>query len=82
MKCFLVTLLFFSIAVVAYSQASLPGRENQCYKSSFGNTSFAKGNGLNPTGGQSSKSSTPAHSSSSRNEMPVISVMPTLKLWV
>lgn len=82
MKSFLITLLFFCIAVVAYSQTSLPGRGCQGYKSSFSNSTYSQGVGTPPLTGQLSKNTVPATVASYRNGVPVISLMPTLKLWL
>lgn len=81
MKSFLITLLFFSIAVVAYSQTSFPGR-GQCYKSPFSNNATTKTSSVLPVTGHQSKSSTTANAASYKNDGPVISVIPALKLWL
>ncbi len=82
MKSFLITLLFFCIAVVAYSQTSLPGRSSQGYKSCFSNPAYSKGICTTPSGGQPIRNNAPLSVASYRNDAPVISVMPTLKLWL
>jgi hypothetical protein len=82
MKCFLITILFFCIAVVAYAQTSLPSRGNQCYKSNFSNDSYFKGYGTAPLTGHQSKNTVSTNTSSYRNDVPVMSVMPTLKMWL
>ncbi len=82
MKSFLITLLFFSIAVVAYSQTSLPDRGSQGYKSCFNNAAYAKSFTTPSSNGQQSKNSSAVSLASYRNDAPVISVMPALKLWL
>ena len=82
MKCFLITILFFIIAVVAYSQTSLPGRPNQCYKSNFSNSTYCKVFGAAPVTGHQSKNFAPPNFTSYRNDASLISIIPALKLWL
>ncbi len=81
MKSFLITLLFFSIAVVAYSQTSFPGR-GQCYKSPFSNNATSKAGSALPVTGQQTKNNTTTNAASYKNDGPVISVIPALRLWL
>ncbi len=82
MKSFLITLLFFCIAVVAYSQTNLPGRSSQAYKSCLSNATYSNCVGTLPLTRQQLRNNAPVTVVSYKNDVPVISVIPTLKLWL
>ncbi len=81
MKCFLFTLSFCCIAVVAYSQSTFPLPKGiQNYKNNLNPATGSKSyyNPLPVAGKNSPQNNMPCY----KPDMSVISIIPTLRLWL
>ncbi|HSN59705.1 MAG TPA: hypothetical protein VLR49_02130 [Ferruginibacter sp.] len=83
MKGFLITIVFFCIAIVAYSQSTYPLPKGlQGYKGNFSSPLTSKQYLLNPATGNSSKITPAVSIPCYRPDMSLVCIIPTLKLWV
>ena len=83
MKCFLITMLFFGFAIVAYSQTTYPLPKGlQGYKYFQNPPASSKSYIINSDFGGSSKNPTAISIPCQRPDMSIISIIPTLRLWM
>ncbi len=83
MKCFLITMIFFSISVIAYSQTTIPlPKSLQGYKNNLPVPSTFKNYIITPGTGNNSKNTVQNNMPCYKSDMSVISIIPTLKLWL
>ena len=83
MKCFLITMLFIGVSIFAYSQTTFPYPKSiQGYKNNFVPFAASKENHTTLATGNNVKSSVNTNVPFYKADMSVLSIIPTLKLWV
>jgi len=83
MKCFVITMLFIGISIFAYSQTTFPYPKSiQGYKNNLVPFSSSKNYMATPATGSSLKNTVNNNMPCYKPDMSIISVMPTLRLWL
>ncbi len=82
MKSFLATLIFAFYGFISYAQSTFPLPKIQGQKNQLSSGAQGKNFLTNPGGGCSSKGNTQSASQGLRPDVSVISIIPTLRLWL